>query len=139
MQTSATFFDRLLQAAAAQAQPQRLLFVFAQSELPGDATPAQRVSYEAGRGGALVPLVCVDKSAAELASFDALVEESRSACPPWQAVFIGALSGSDGAEPSAERVEAALRTMVDNVRAGRLDGYMALDPDGDPLRISSAD
>ncbi|CDS53277.1 FIG00933811: hypothetical protein [Polaromonas sp. CG9_12] len=69
-------FDDLLQAARAQPDPQRLLFVFAGVELPDDATPAQRERFEAGQGGALVPLMCVDKRPDELASFAALVEEA---------------------------------------------------------------
>ena len=36
-------------------------------ELPDDATPAQRARFEAGQGGALVPLMCVDKTPQELA------------------------------------------------------------------------
>ena len=65
-------FDDLLQAARMQPEPQRLLFVFAAVELPDDATPAQRARFEAGQGGALVPLMCVDKTPQELASFEAL-------------------------------------------------------------------
>ena len=70
-------FDDLLQAARMQPEPQRLLFVFAAVELPDDATPAQRARFEAGQGGALVPLMCVDKTPQELASFDVLVAEAR--------------------------------------------------------------
>jgi hypothetical protein len=136
METSPSLFDRLLQAAAAQSQPQRLLFVFAESELPADATRAQRAQYEAGRGGVLTPLACVDKSARELNSFDALVSESRQACPPWQAVFIAALGGQNGKEPAAALVEGALQAMVDNIRAGRFGGYMVLDPDGESLEFT---
>ncbi len=54
-------FDDLLQAARAQPEPQRLLFVFAGVELPDDPTANQRQRFEAGQGGALVPLMCVDK------------------------------------------------------------------------------
>ncbi len=43
-----TCFDDLLQAARAQPTPQRLLFVFAQAELPADSTPAQRERFEQG-------------------------------------------------------------------------------------------
>ena len=46
-------FRQLLQAAAAQPDPQRLLFVFAAAELPDDPTPAQRERFAAGEGGAL--------------------------------------------------------------------------------------
>jgi hypothetical protein len=35
-------FDQLLQAAAAQPEPQRLLFVLATAGLPDDATVSQR-------------------------------------------------------------------------------------------------
>lgn len=127
------FFDQLLRAAVSQSQPQRLLFVFSQSELPADANAEQRAHYEAGRGGALTPLVCVDKAPTELSTFTALVEESRQACPPWHVVFIAALGGQDGREPAASQVESALQSMVENVRAGRFAGYMALDNRGQPL------
>jgi hypothetical protein len=130
MDTRLSFFDRLLRTAAAQPQPQRLLFVFAQSELPTDATPAQRAAYEAGSGGALVPLACVDRSAAELSTFEALRAESHAACPPWQAVFVGAVD--EGAPTS---IDGALESMVENIRAGRLDGYLALDCEGAPLEL----
>jgi hypothetical protein len=136
MDDSLPLFQRLLQAARTQPEPQRLLFVFAQGELPDDASPEQRAAYAAGRGGALAPIVCVDKAPAELESFDALVAESRAACPPWEAVFIGALDGRDGREPAAERVESALKSMVENVRAGRLTGYLALNPQGEPLQFA---
>ena len=86
-------FDDLLQAARMQPEPQRLLFVFAAVELPDDATPAQRARLEAGQGGALVPLMCVDKTPQELPSFSALVEEARQFTAPghdWAMVFVAA-------------------------------------------------
>ncbi|MBP6405092.1 MAG: ribonucleotide reductase subunit alpha [Proteobacteria bacterium] len=129
-------FDQLLQAAAAQSQPQQLLFVFAAARLPDDATPAQRAGFDAGQGGVLEPLACVDKTPDELQSFQALVEEARSACPPWQVVFIATLAGQDGQPPAASRVDAALARMVEGLRAGDLAPYMALDPQGEPLVFS---
>ena len=134
--TSPTHFEQLLQAAAAQPEPQRLLFVFAAAELPDDATPAQRERFAAGQGGALVPLACVDKDPADLTRFEALVAESRQASPPWQAVFIAGLPGEQGRPPSAQRIDGALQAMVDNVRQGRFAGYLALDPEGEPLTFS---
>jgi hypothetical protein len=59
-------FDDLLQAAMQQAQPQRLLFVFASADLPADSTEEQRARFQAGEGGALVPVMCVDKAPDEL-------------------------------------------------------------------------
>lgn len=136
MTTTPTHFQQLLRTALAQSQPQRLLFVFAAAQLPADASPEQRRRYEAGEGGALEPLACVDKDPAELGSFEALVAESRVASPPWQVVFIGALSGRDARPPAPAQVEEALRRMVEAIRTGRLGGYLALDPAGDPLTFS---
>ena len=134
--TSLSHFDQLLQAAAAQPQPQQLLFVFASALLPDDATHEQRKRFEAGHGGVLEPLACVDKTPDELGSFEALVEEARTACPAWQVVFVSSLSGQDGQSPSSGRIDAALGKMVEGVRAGGLSPYMALDPLGAPLIFS---
>ncbi len=128
-------FDQLLQAAAAQIEPQRLLFVFATADLPEDATPAQREGFAAGNGGALAPLMCVDKAPGELSGFDALVIQAREAGPPWQVVFAAGLSGRNGQPPSDAQVEHALQKMVERVRGGMIDGLLALDPSGEPLRF----
>jgi len=74
-------FEDLLLSARQQADAQRLLFVFARSELPDDCTAEQRQRYEAGMGGALVPLMEVDKMPEELSAFSQLVEESDAVCP----------------------------------------------------------
>jgi hypothetical protein len=134
--TNPTHFALLLQAAASQPEPQRLLFVFAGAELPADATPEQRARFEAGHGGALVPLACVDKAADGIASFEALVTESRHASPPWQVVFIAGLAGMGGKPPSPALVDSALHSMVENIRAGRFGGYLALGPTGEPLSFA---
>ena len=134
--TSSLHFDHLLNAAAEQPQPQRLLFVFTAAELPADATPLQRQRFADGQGGTLSPLACVDRELAELTSFDELVAESREASPPWNVVFIAGLSGRDGQPPSHEQVDGALAAMVEGVRTGRLDGYMALDNAGELVQFS---
>ena len=133
---SPSHFELLLHSARSQPEPQRLLFVFAEAQLPVDATPAQREQFEAGLGGTLTPLACVDKGAGDLTSFHALVAESRQASPPWQVVFIAALSGQGGHPPTAALVDSVLHAMVQNVRAGRFNGYLALDPNGEPLSFS---
>ncbi len=129
-------FEQLLAAASAQADPQVLLFVFAGAELPSDATPVQRRSFEQGVGGELTPLMCVEKSLGELSTFDALVSESREVGPPWQVVFAAGLAGADGQLPSANVVEKALNTMVDRVRHGAVDGLLALSTTGEALTFS---
>lgn len=126
-------FDQLLQAAAAEPEPQRLLFVFATAELPDDATPVQRERFVAGGGGNLAPLMCVDKGADELASFDQLVAESREAGPPWDVVFAAGLAGRNGQAPSMQQVERALETMVERVHGGMIGGLLALNPSGQAL------
>ena len=129
-------FAQLLAAAAAQSEPQRLLFVFAGAELPDNPTPEQSRLFQAGKGGALTPLMCVDKAPGDLADFAALVAESRRAGPPWSVVFAASLSGQAGQAPDAEKVETALQTMVEAVRTGRIKGFAAYGPEGDFLELS---
>lgn len=128
-------FDDLLQAARVQPEPQRLLFVFTAAGVPDDATPAQRSGFRAGEGGTLTPLMCVDKTPAELVSFNALCDEARQAGPAWDIVFVAAMSGRGGAEPTSEQAAAPLQQMVDGIKAGRIDGYVPFDADGVPLRF----
>ena len=130
-----TNFDELLAAARAQPTAQRLLLVFASAGLAADATPQQRSAYAEGHGGELTPLMCVDKSADDIASFAALVDESRQAGPPWAIVFAAALSGTAGAAPDREAAEAPLRRMVESIRSGALDGMVAFDQAGEAVRL----
>lgn len=133
---SPTPFEQLRQAAAAQPEPQRLLFVFAAAELPTDASPEQRRRFEAAQGGALAPVTCVDKGLEDLGTFEELVTESRYTTPAWQVVFIAGLPGRGGKPPSAQQIDGALQTMVDNVKAGNFRGFLALDPAGEMLSFS---
>ena len=131
-------FDDLLHAARAQPEPQRLLFVFAAAELPDDATPAQRARFAAGQGGALVPLMCVDKTPQELPSFSALVEEARQFTAPghdWALVFAAALSGTLNQVPTSADAEAPLQRMVDAIKGGQHGAYIPFNRDGDPVRL----
>ncbi|MGA0612893.1 ribonucleotide reductase subunit alpha [Caldimonas sp. KR1-144] len=126
-------FDQLLAAAAAQPDRQVLLFVFAAAQLPSDATPAQRDRYDAGAGGELTPLMCVEKPLDELTSFEALVSESRDVGPPWQVVFVAGLGGHGDEPPSPRSVESSLHTMIERVKHGAVQGLLALSPRGEVL------
>jgi len=128
-------FNELLQAARQQAEPQRLLFVFAGAELPPDSTPAQRAHFEAGHGGALVPLMTLDRTPHELRSFSDLLEESRQFGDDWRIVFAAALSGSGGIAPTAELAEKSLQRMVEAIKAGTLAGYVPFDRQGEAVQL----
>jgi hypothetical protein len=129
-------FDDLLQAARQQAQPQRLLFVFASADLPDDSTAAQRDSFFAGEGGALVPTMCVDKTAEELLTFSDLVQESTQFGQEWSIVFAAALSGSGGLAPTSEAAEKPLQQMVEAIKAGTLGTYIPFDRQGQPVMLA---
>lgn len=123
-------FDDLLQQARAEAD-QRLLLVFTGAELPDGATPAQRAAFEAGEGGTLAPLMCVDKAPADLASFEALVEESRRAGPDWAVLFAAALPGPAGTAD----IEAALQRMVDSIKVGDIEAFLPFNRQGEPVLL----
>jgi hypothetical protein len=131
-------FQQFLQAAESQPEPQRLLFVFATAELPEDATADQTERFAAGAGGTLTPLMTADKGVGELTSFDALVAESREAgdaSSAWHVVFAAGLGGRNGQSPNSDQVDAALRAMVEGVRVGRVENFLALDRFGEALQF----
>lgn len=128
-------FDDLLQAARQQAQPQRLLFVFASAELPQDSTPTQREHFSMGQGGALVPVMCVDKTPQELHSFSDLLEESRQFDRAWTLVFAAALAGTAGIAPTSEGAEVPLQRMVEAIKAGTFGAYIPFDRQGQPVML----
>lgn len=129
-------FDDLLRSAHEQDEPQRLLFVFATAELPDDATDEQRARFEAGQGGTLTPLMCVDKSPDELASFAALCDESRQFDQSWDIVFVAAMSGRSGVAPTSAQAEAPLQGMVDAIKAGRIGSLIPFDGQGQPVQFT---
>lgn len=121
-------FDDLLRAARQQPEPQRLLFVFTRAELPEDSTPEQRARFEAGLGGTLTPLMCVDKAPEEIRDFRALVEESRQFGQDWSVVFVAALSGGGDAGQALER-------MIDSIKTGSPGALIPFDRRGQALSL----
>jgi hypothetical protein len=128
-------FADLLHAARQQAQPQRLLFVFAGAELPDDATSDQRAAFAAGQGGALAPLMCADKTPDELPSFEALAAESAQFGQPWAIVFTAGLSGRGGVPPTSAQAEAPLQKMVEAIKAGKISAYLAFNREGQAVHL----
>ena len=126
-------FDDLLRAARQQPEPQRLLFVFANAVLPDDSTPEQRARFQAGQGGALTPMMSVDKTPEELGTFAALVEESRQFGRDWVIVFVASLSGRGGRAPSSEEAGQLLQRMIESIKAGSFGSFIPFDRQGQPM------
>ena len=129
-------FDDLLRAAREQSEPQRLLFVFANAVLPDDSTPEQRARFEAGQGGALTPLMSVDKTPEELGTFAALVEESRQFGHDWAIVFVASLSGRDGRAPTSKEADQSLQRMIESIKTGLFGSFIPFDRQGQPMLFS---
>ena len=128
-------FDDLLNAARQQTSVQRLLLVFATTELPTDATPEQRAGFARGEGGALTPAMCVDKSPAEVADFLSLKTEANQFVLPWRLVFASTLSGSATEPPGSEQVESALQRMVESIKLGAFANMIAFDVEGEIVTL----
>lgn len=124
-------FEDLLAAAAAQEQPQRLLFAFSMAE----AAPGCR---GADAPQTLIPVMCADKPAGEVASFGQLAGEAAEIGAQWDMVMVSALSGAAGVQPPPDTVEQALRRMLRAIQDGQLDWMLAFDREGRLLRPEPA-
>ena len=126
-------FDDLLRAAREQSEPQRLLLVFADAVLPDNSTPEQRARFEAGQGGALTPLMSVDKTPEELSTFATMVEESRQFGPDWAIVFVASLPGRDGRAPTNEEADRSLQRMIESIKTGLFGSFIPFNRQGQPM------
>ncbi len=129
-------FSDLLEAARQQPDPQRLLFVFTQPELPPEHTAEEARQFRAGKGGVLTPRMCVDKAADELRDFSALVEESGRTGQDWTIVFVAGLGGRGETRPSSEDAQEPLKRMIASIQDGRVESYLAFDRSGNLVRFS---
>jgi hypothetical protein len=129
-------FNHLVQAAKQQDQPQRLLLVFANSELPEDCSAEQQAQFLAGSGGALAAVMCVDKSPAEIVNFATMKQEAAQFDMPWSLVFASSMPDFDLQEPYSKDVEAALQRMVESIKQGNLANMIAFDLNGDAIALT---
>jgi hypothetical protein len=115
-------FNDLLKATTLQAQPQRLLFLFAKATAMKNAVASKHQS------GTIDPVMCVDKLPEDIASFEALVIEADGITNKWDFVFIGCLDGVDGLPPSTEDAGPFLKIMSNNLASGKdIAKYIVLD------------
>ncbi|MCB1559851.1 MAG: ribonucleotide reductase subunit alpha [Xanthomonadales bacterium] len=131
-------FSDLLKVAGEQAEPQRLLLVFAAAELPRDATEEEKRRFEHGKGGALSPVLCVDKLPQDIADFSSLEAESRSTGIDWDVLFVAALSGRGGHSPTDDEAVQPLTMMVESIKSGRIGNFLAIDRNGELLQLERA-
>ena len=128
-------FDDLLSAARQQHQPQRLLLVFANAELPLDCTDAQQQEFSSGAGGALVPAVCVDKGAHELGNFEDLSRESDQFNVNWLILFASTMSDQPRQQMADQSVETILQGMVEAIKVGALANMISFDRQGQAIAL----
>lgn len=129
-------FDELLHAARSQPTPQRLLFVFVGVELPEGSSDTERLGFEQGQGGVLVPQMCVDKSPDELMDFSALAQESVQFGADWRMVFVAAMGGAAGQAPTSADADAPLQAMVEAIKQGRHQAYIPFDRQGTAVQFA---
>jgi len=129
-------FEDLLQAAAQQPDPQRMLFVFVEKGPPEDWPADNAGNFRPDSGGTLTPVVCVDKAVTDVSSFAGLAKESEATGQHWDIVLVACIAGKHGAAPSALEVDQGLEMMVDAVKTGsKLSRFLAFDRRGGLLQI----
>ncbi|MBL1271068.1 MAG: hypothetical protein ACI92B_002120 [Marinobacter maritimus] len=128
-------YSDLIKATHTEQEPQRLLFVFCRAELPDDASAEEKAAFEQGEGGALTPVICVDKTPDDVTEFSALVEESRSTGQSWDVVFVAAMSGRAGTAPSSDEAQQPMTMMVESIRLGHVSNYLPLDKSGNAVSL----
>jgi len=125
----------LIKTAQQEPNPQRLLFVFARAVLPDDATTEEKLAFEKGEGGALDPILCVDKTPDEAASFATLIAEAETTGHSWNIAFVSAMSGHAGQELNSDECIQPLNMMVEQIRLGKISQFLAISREGEFIEI----
>lgn len=131
-------YEDLLNAANTQPTPQRMLFVFAKAELPGESTQDQQEQFKARKGGALMPVMVVDKLASNRVSFATLVEESRHTEKDWDIAFVACMSAKSADVTESVEAEEPLKEMVKSIQVGSIGNYLAFNRDGEMVRLRAS-
>ncbi len=124
-------FKKMIDAAEAQEQPQRILIMLAKSEVAEN-------DKEKGMSGTITPVICVDKTPDEITSFEDFIKEADSINSDWDMMFIAGLAGENNEMPTPEDADPILNNMVNNLMSGQdLSRYLVLDRNDDPVDIFS--
>lgn len=128
-------FTDLIRAAGIQDEPQRLLFVFAKAELPNGFTETQKNNFEQGQGGALAPVLCVDKLPEEVAEFSTLVAESAKTGVDWDIAFVSAIAGRGGFAPNSDEANQPLKMMMEKIQGGMIADFLTFNKAGELVAL----
>lgn len=122
-----TIFKGLLEMATSQEQPQRLLFLFAQPEIPDP---------KKSNSGHIKPVMCVDKLPNELTTFGQLIKEADLISKDWSFAIISGMSGQNGVAPTTEDAEQFLNKMSNDLVGGQdLGRYLILDREENKIEM----
>jgi len=125
-------FKELLSMTNEQAEPQRLLFLFANAESTNEKKSKKH------QRGTISPVMCVDKLPADLSTYSALVKEADAIEKNWNFVFIASLSGENGKAPTEEEAEPFLNKMTNDIATGNGIGrYVIFDREENPIELES--
>ena len=80
--------------------------------------------------------MCVDKLPGEVASFAALMAESKAAIDDWRILFVAAMEGRGGHAPNADEAVQPMRMMVEQIKGGRIARFLAVDREGQLVNLS---
>lgn len=124
-------FHKLVQAAKAQPEPQRLLFLLAKSERSNKAKKSRA-------RGTITPIACVDKLPQELSTIKKFASEADRITADWNMILIAGMNGSDGHAPTTEEAEPLLNKMANDLVSGQdLSRYLILTRDDDQVELMS--
>ena len=128
-------YTDLIRAAGIQDEPQRLLFVFAKAELPNGYTDNQKNNFEQGQGGALAPVLCVDKLPEEVAEFSTLVAESAKTGVDWDIAFVSAIAGRGSFAPNSDEATQPLKMMTEKIQGGMIADFLTFNKAGELVAL----
>lgn len=146
METILESFADLLRAAREQPTRQHFLLVFVKAILPDGAKADQVARFHSKQGGALVPVMYVDKDEYELSDFANLLMEAQHTAEAlgngvdtdWDLVVVGCLDGRTADEPEPQEIDDAFHGLLRAIRLGQsLCNLIAFDHEGNPVHFES--